>query len=96
MGDIVARQNDTTTGVCAIHGPQSGTITGSASTTIVENELVARVGDIVTAACGHTGTIDANGLTTIVEGSSIATIDDSFSGVYTGTIDPRSGTTSAK
>ena len=90
---ITARLNDITTGVCSFHGPQKGKITSSASTVIIEGEPDARVGDVVTANCGHTGTIDSNGITVIVEGASTARIGDSFSGIYSGTIDARVGTT---
>ena len=88
----IARLTDATTGSCAIHGPQSGTITSSASTTYVDGKLVARTTDTVTAACGDTGTISATGRSTIVEGQAVACGGDAFSGVYSGTInDP--GTT---
>ena len=81
-----ARLTDATTGVCSIDGPQSGTITSSASTTYVEGLLVARVGDVVTAGCGHTGTISAASGNIYAEGKRTARKGDPFSGVYSGTI----------
>jgi uncharacterized Zn-binding protein involved in type VI secretion len=82
----LARLNDATTGSCAIHGPQSGTIT-SASGDVSANSLgVARVGDTVTAACGHTGSISSGAARTSVNGSPAARINDSFTGTYSGTI----------
>lgn len=91
----VARKGDSAVGVCSIHGPQSGVIQSvNASKTKVEGSLVAAVGDIIQAGCGHTGSISANGAKTKVEGNQIAHVGDGFSGIYSGTITGSANNTS--
>jgi hypothetical protein len=81
-----ARLDDETTGVCSIHGPQGGKITGSATITFIEGKLAARVDDEVTADCGHKGKISVASGNIIAEGQRVARKDDPFTGTYTGTI----------
>lgn len=86
----VARLNDITTGVCAIDGPQKGKITTASGNVNANDKKVARLGDTVTADCGHTGTINSASGTvssTQEKGLSAARLGDSFSGTYSGTID---------
>jgi uncharacterized Zn-binding protein involved in type VI secretion len=81
-----ARIDDATTGVCSIHGPQGGKITGSAARTNIEGKLAARVGDEVTANCGHKGKISVASGNIIAEGQRVARAGDPFTGTYSGTI----------
>lgn len=86
----IARLNDITTGVCLIHGPQKGKITTASGNVFANKQSVARLGDTVTADCGDIGTIDsASGTVTSTKEKelSAARLGDSFSGVYSGTID---------
>jgi len=86
-----ARLDDETTGIC-YHpdhaGPLTvdGKITGSAARTVIENKLAARVGDEVTADCGHKGKISLASGNITAEGKRVARKGDPFTGDYVGTI----------
>lgn len=83
----VARLNDRTTGVCAIHGPIGGKIT-TASTDVLTNSPrgTARIDDTVTADCGHTGKIITGSPNVYANSRNVARINDKFSGTYSGHI----------
>jgi uncharacterized Zn-binding protein involved in type VI secretion len=86
MSEGIARLNDLTTGICLIHGPQRGKIITASGTVSANNKLIARLGDTVEADCGDIGVIDsASG--TVSSDQGVARLGDSFSGIYTGTID---------
>jgi uncharacterized Zn-binding protein involved in type VI secretion len=85
----VARHTDDTIGICYVceFTPQrAGTITGHSTDVIVNGLGVARLGDIVTASCGHTGTINTASSTVYANGIKVARKGDSFTGNYVGTI----------
>ena len=61
----VARLGDRTMGSCSVHGGGiGGTITSASPTITVNNIPAARLGDQVTADCGHTATIISAGMNT--------------------------------
>ena len=83
----VARLSDRTVGVCAIHGPIGGSIT-TASTDVLTNSPLgtARIGDTVTADCGHTGKITTGSPQVEANRRKVARIGDKFEGDYSGEI----------
>ncbi len=85
-GFLDARIGDTVTGVCSIHGTQTGFITSGQSGVMVENFATATVGDTVTAACGDTGIISTGSSKVKVSGRAKARIGDGFTGIFTGII----------
>jgi len=94
----VARTTDSTFGICYTHNPPlsiGGSITGGSGSSYADGLAVARVGDTVTAGCGHTGNIDSGAGTTYDEGKAVARNGDPFSGTYVGNITSGSGTTFA-
>jgi len=94
----VARKTDSTFGICYAHKsplPIGGSITGGSGSSYADGLAIARVGDTVTAGCGHTGSIDSGASTTYDEGSAVARNGDPFSGDYVGNITSCSGTTFA-
>lgn len=88
MGLDIARKDDTTFGTCSFpgHGPQPGIIFTACSKTKAGGKLIARFGDTVKAACGHTGTIDKSSASVITEGKGTARKTDTFTGIYSGSI----------
>ncbi len=82
----IARLGDSTEGSCVFHGGVSGVITSAASTTLVNGIPVARLGDVVTAACGHVGIISSASSSAYAEGVPIARLGDAVSGTYNATI----------
>lgn len=86
MPKPTARLGDATTGVCSVHGAQSGTITSASTDSIINDKGIARMGDVVTAGCGHTGNIVSTSTDSNANSKGIARIGDSFSGTYSGTI----------
>ncbi len=85
----VARLTDLFAGVCVCHLtpiPMTGTITTS-SGDVNSNELgVARLGDIVVGACGHTGVISSASDIVKINEIGVARIDDTVTGCLVGTI----------
>lgn len=87
----IARKGDKTHGVCSHPSHNSpisvgGTIITSASKTICEGMLVARVGDKVRTDCGHEGIIITGSAKYYVEGMRCACKGDKVDGVYKATI----------
>lgn len=81
-----ARLGDAADGVCIYHGPISGTITEASEDVFVNGIGVAREGDTVTAACGHTGKISSFSPDSTANGKGIARLGDEFSGDFNGVI----------
>ena len=82
-----ARLSDQTTGFCAIHrSVQGGQISGGSATVFANGLPRARMGDTVTANCGHTGTLVRCSTTVLVDGLPAARVGDTFSGTYSGTV----------
>lgn len=88
----IARVGDETTGVCSVHGQQTGKIVTGSTSVFCETVAVARKGDTVLANCGHTGVIDSSSDNTFAQGNAIARQGDGFSGTYSGTIAKSSNT----
>lgn len=87
----LARKTDNTFGVCSHpdHDPPisvSGTITTGYAKVQVEGLDLARVGDTVTASCGHTGIIQDGHSKFSANGVAAAQLGSTFIGDYTGTI----------
>jgi uncharacterized Zn-binding protein involved in type VI secretion len=64
----------------------SGIVQASGSIVYADNLQVARVGDIVIGACGHTGVIVSGSSKVFAEGIPVARVGDSFVGCFTGVI----------
>jgi uncharacterized Zn-binding protein involved in type VI secretion len=86
MSRGVARLNDQTRGVCAVHGPQGGKITTASTDVITNNRGTARLNDEVTADCGHKGKISTASTTYETNGRGTARLDDQVNGTYTANI----------
>lgn len=86
MYQPVSRINDTTIGVCAIHGFQTGSIISGNPTTLVGKLPNANIGDIVQAKCGHWGIITSGNNECLDTMRPTARIGDTFSGIYSGNI----------
>lgn len=83
----VARLNDRTTGVCAIHGPIGGEIITASTDTLTNTPRgTARIGDTVRADCGHTGEITTGSPNVEANLRKVARIGDKFEGTYSGEI----------
>lgn len=77
----VARLGDKTIGGCAVHGPGiGGTITSASPDVICNGKGVARLGDQVTADCGHVSQIITASYTVITNGRGTARLSDSVAG----------------
>jgi len=90
MARGVARVGDRTYGTCTAHLTPittGGTITSGSSTIVVNDKPCARLGDTVTADCGHTSVITSASSDVIGDEPPVARINDSVgSGPYTATI----------
>jgi uncharacterized Zn-binding protein involved in type VI secretion len=90
MSRGVARVDDRTYGTCTAHLTPittGGTITSGSSTIVVNDRKAARLGDTVTADCGHTSEITSASSTVIGDEPPIARLDDTVGkGPYTATI----------
>lgn len=84
MTEKTVKKGDETTGTCSIHGTVSGIVKTASSSVVINENILARSGDIVEATCGHIGIINVPQNSENPEG--LATLGSSFSGVYTGTI----------
>jgi len=84
----VARIGDATTGHCRIclDVEFSGQVTSGSPKTSADGIPIARLGDTVTASCGHTGQICTTSSKTSADGILIARIHDQFDGDYYGEI----------
>lgn len=86
----VARETDQTQGNCSAHDgnpSRNGTVGPCSQSVVLVNGLkCARIGDIVTASCGHTGVITTGALKVYVQGILVATYGSFFTGTYYGTI----------
>lgn len=84
----VARLNDLTTGICSAHStgpiPAVGYVASAAATVTAEGIPVARLGDTVISACGHTGIIASASPSVFAEGAPVARVSDTHSGAFTG------------
>jgi len=82
-----ARLGDLTMGVCKVHGKQKGTIISASPDVFCNGKGVARLGDMVKAACGHTATIITCSPDTNCNGKGVARLGDKVrSDVYDATI----------
>jgi uncharacterized Zn-binding protein involved in type VI secretion len=91
MARGVARVGDRTHGTCYGHiTPLSigGTITSGSGKVITNGKRTARIGDTVTADCGHTGTIVSGSGKDIADNGAkpVARLNDKVSGTYVATI----------
>lgn len=90
MAKGVARVGDRTFGTCTAHLTTittGGTITSGSSTIVVNDKPCARLGDTVTADCGHTSVITSASGDVIGDEPAVARIGDSVgNGPYTATI----------
>ena len=85
----VARVTDQVVGVCCAHSPcisTTGVIAQGAATVNAEGQLVARIGDTVVLACGHSAIIVSGSPTVITEGIGTSRLGDTVGGVFTGMI----------
>ena len=85
----IARLGDRTHGQCSCHTSTittGGTIVTASTDTTVNGMVVARLGDIVLADCGHTGTIVTCSQTNTCNGLGIARLGDKTQGCYVATI----------
>ena len=85
----IARVGDTTHGTCYRHTKPitvDGTITTGANGFTGDGKALARVGDTVTASCGHTGIINSGASKATCNGRPIARVGDTFTGDYVGNI----------
>jgi len=84
----VARLNDLTTGICSAHStgpiPAVGYVASAAANVTAEGIPVARLGDTVISACGHTGIIASASPSVLVEGNAIARSGELVSGSMNG------------
>jgi len=84
-----ARIGDPTKGTCKEclgHPSRDGQITTGSGYAFAEDLGLARLGDEVTATCGHKGYIDTCSGMTLIQGIQAAREDDHFDGDYEGTI----------
>ena len=90
MSRGVARVGDRTYGTCTAHEPHEdhwGKITSGSPTIVVNDKPCARLGDTVTADCGHTSVITSASSIVIGDEPPIARINDTVgNGPYTATI----------
>lgn len=87
MARYVARLGDRTSGVCSIHGSQGGTITTASTDSFVNDRGVARLGDSVTADCGHVSEIVTSSTDSYTNTRGVARLGDAVDrGPYTATI----------
>jgi uncharacterized Zn-binding protein involved in type VI secretion len=92
----IARTGDTGVGTCRCHKSPistSGVIQASEARVFADGLSVARVGDIVVAACGHSGVIVSGSGKVFADGIAIARVGDSFVGCFSGVIVSGSGKT---
>lgn len=85
----IARRGDIGVGTCKCHQHpigMSGIVQANGSIVYADDLQVARVGDIVIGACGHTGIIVSGSSKVFAEGIQIARVGDSFVGCFTGII----------
>lgn len=82
----VARLNDSTFGVCRVHGNQSGKIISCSSNVMANGIGIARDGDTVKAECGHIGIISSSATATRINGKLIARVGDVIKGIYAANI----------
>lgn len=86
----LARLNDLVTGICSAHPhgpiPAVGYIASASATVTAEGLPVARLGDTVITACGHSGLIASGSATVTAEGAPVARVGDTVSGAVTGQI----------
>lgn len=87
----VANLNQICVGICCAHGTPpcintTGVIASGAATVTAEGLPVARVGDLVVLACGHTAIIVSGSPTVTAEGIPLARATDLVGGVFTGNI----------
>lgn len=98
---LVARVGDSVSGICCGHSvppciPTTGVIVQGAGTVMVEGQPIARIGDTVAMACGHTAVIVSSNGTVVGEGLLVARIGDAVGGIFTGTIISSAGTVNAE
>ena len=87
----VARIGDGWEGICCCHPPipcipMTGEITSGNTDHESGGSPIARIGDTVTGACGHTGVIDSGASTHESGGSKVARVGDSTTGCLIGEI----------
>ena len=90
-----ARITDIGVGICVCHIvpiPMTGVIITGAGNKKVENQLTARITDIVLGYCGHTGVIITGNSTLEVANQSQSRIGDDFTGCFNGVIMTGAGT----
>ena len=85
MGNPVCRIGDIGIGYCKICKTQtSGKVNDGSGTVKAGGKGVARDGDIVQGACGHTGKITATSTKLKVNGTAAARVGDVFTGSFEG------------
>lgn len=84
MTEKTVKKGDETTGTCSIHGVVSGVVKTASSSVKINDNVLARTGDIVEATCGDVGVINVPQNSENPEG--LATLGSPFLGIYTGTI----------
>jgi uncharacterized Zn-binding protein involved in type VI secretion len=100
MSIPVATLNMNVVGICCAHAqptciPTSGIIGGGAATVTAEGMPVARLGDNVILACGHSALIAGGSASVLAENLPVARLGDSVTGVFTGNIAGGAPTTQA-
>lgn len=95
----VARITDITFGICYCHIypiAVNGIIISGSGKTYAESLNVARIGDIVRAACGHTGIIISGSGIAFADSIGISRLTDRTTGCYRASIISSSGTTDSE
>lgn len=91
----IARVGDIAVGTCRAHKTPracSGPVVTGSSTTDVDGQPLARLGDVVAFNCGHSGTIASGSGTATCDGMGIARVGDIVVGPMTAMIVSGSGT----
>lgn len=87
----VANLNQLCVGICCAHPPapcipMTGLISTGAATVNAEGLPVARIGDLVVLACGHTSIVISGSPTVTAEKIPLSRVGDLVGGVFTGSI----------
>lgn len=91
MSFPIARVQDITVGICCAHSKPTciavgGLVANGAPTVTAEGLPVARLGDTVISACGHTALIASASASVFADGLPVARTGDTHSGVFSGVI----------
>ena len=90
----VARLTDPGVGVCVAHEspiPMTGVIITGSSNVNANGLAVARIGDVVLGACGHTGVLIEGSANVNANGRAVVRVGDAFAGSFSGVIVSGSG-----